>query len=84
MNTQSNLMFIGIAIGIVSIAGAWIYGTQTSLDRIPDSVVPAHANLEGSYTSSSGLGAEINKERWHEDPFGDIAAEVKAKFESGG
>jgi len=25
------------------------------------------------------LGADLNKEQWHEDPFGDIAAEVRAQ-----
>ncbi len=81
---QNNLIFVGVAIGVAAIAGAMVFATQSQLDRIPDSAVPSSANLEGSFSSPSGLGAELNKEKWHEDPFADIAAEVKAKFESGG
>ncbi len=81
---QSNLIFIGVAIGVAAIAGAVVFATESQQDRIPDSAVAAPANLQGSFASPSGMGAELNKEKWHEDPFADISAKVKAKFESGG
>jgi len=81
---NNGIIFVGIAIGVISIAGAVAFATQSQQDRIPDSAVAAPANVQGSFSSPSGLGADLNKEKWHEDPFADIAAEVKAKFESGG
>jgi hypothetical protein len=73
------MVYVGIAIGIAAIAGAVVYGTQQQQAHIPSNVVPAQAAQEGSYSSSSGVGATINKEKWHEDPFGDIAAKVRAQ-----
>ncbi len=64
--------------------GIMVYGTDAQQDRISTDAVPAPATLEGSFSSPSGLGAELNKEQWREDPFADEAAESKAKFESGG
>jgi hypothetical protein len=57
-----------------------VYGSAAQQERIPETAVDAPATLEGSFTSPSGLGAELNKEKWHTDPFADEAAEVKAKL----
>ena len=35
--------------------------------------------LSTHIASPSGLGADLNKEQWHEDPFADIAQKVKDK-----
>jgi len=78
------IILVGIVVGVLAIAGIMVYATQSQQDRMPTDVVPSEANLEGSFSSPSGLGAELNKERWHADPFADEAAEVKAKFQSGG
>ncbi len=75
----SNLIYAGIAVGIIAIAMGMVYATNAQQDNIPDSAVPAPANLEGGITSESGLGPVINKERWHDDPFADEAAEIRAK-----
>jgi len=77
---MSNYMvYVGIAIGVAAIAGAIVYGTQQQQAHIPKDVVAAPAAEQGSYSSSSGVGATINKEKWHQDPFGDIAAKVRAQ-----
>ena len=81
---KNGIIFVGIAMGVIAIAGAVAFATQSQQDRIPDSAVAAPANVQGSFSSPSGLGADLNKEKWHEDPFADISAKVKAKFESGG
>jgi len=73
-------IYAGIAVGVAALAGIMVFGTASQQDRIPDSAVPAPATLEGSFSSPSGLGAELNKEKWHEDPFADEAAKVKAKL----
>ena len=78
------LIYAGLAIGVAVIAGGMVFATQGQQDRIPESAVAAPANIEGSFSSPTGMGPELNKEKWHADPFADEAAEVKAKFESGG
>ena len=77
------IIYAGIAVGVIVMGVAIAYATGAQQDRIPDSSVEAPATLEGSFTSESGLGANLNKEQWHEDPFADEAAEVKAKFGEG-
>ena len=77
------IIYAGIIIGVASIAGIMVYATSAQTDRIPEDAVAAPAALEGSFSSESGLGAELNKEKWREDPFADEAAEVKAKFGQG-
>ena len=77
-------IYAGIAIGVLAIAGGVVYATENQQNYLQPDAIPAPANLEGSFSTPSGLGPELNKERWHEDPFADEAAEVKAKFESGG
>ncbi len=70
----------GIAVGVFALVGIMVYGTANQQSNIPDSAVDAPATIEGSFSSPSGLGADLNKEQWHEDPFADEAAEVKAKL----
>ena len=74
------LLYAGIVVGVAALAGIMVYGTSNQQANIPDSAVDAPATLEGSFSSPSGLGADLNKEKWHEDPFADEAAEVKAKL----
>ncbi len=81
---SKSIIYVGIVVGVVVMGGAIAYATAAQQDRIPEGAVEAPANIEGSFSSPSGLGAELNKERWHEDPFADEAAETKAKFQSGG
>lgn len=73
------MIYAGIAVGVAAIAGAIVYGTQNQQNYIPDYAVPAPATEQGAFSSPSGLGAQLNKEKWHEDPFADEAAAVKAK-----
>jgi hypothetical protein len=82
--SKNVFIYAGIAVGVLAMAGAIVFGTQNQQNYLQSDAIPAPANLEGSFASSSGLGAELNKEKWHDDPFADEAAEVMAKFESGG
>ena len=74
------IIYAGIAVGVFAMVGVMVYGTSNQLANIPDSAVDAPATEEGSFTSPSGLGADLNKEQWHADPFADEAAEVKANL----
>ena len=80
---KNAIIYAGIAAGIFAIAGGVVYGTANQQNYVLPDAQPAPAAEEGSFTSPSGLGAELNKEKWHADPFADEAAEVKAKFQSG-
>ena len=74
------IIYAGIIVGVAAIAGIMVYATDAQQQRIPEDAVAAPATIEGSFSSPSGLGAELNKEKWREDPFADEAAEVKAKL----
>ena len=76
---MSNAMvYAGIAIGVAAIAAAIVYATENQQANIPDDAVLAPAANEGSIPSSTGLGPVTNKEQWHEDPFGDLSAQIRA------
>ena len=74
------IIFAGIAVGIAAIAAGMFYATNAQQEAIPDASVAQQSALEGTVLpSSSGLAPALNKEKWHEDPFADEAAEVRAK-----
>jgi hypothetical protein len=75
--TNSWMVYVGIAVGVAAMAGAVVYGTANQQNYVADDAVLAPAAQQGSFSSSSGLGADLNKEQWHEDPFGDIAQKVR-------
>ena len=71
------MVYVGIAIGVAALAGAVVYGTTSQQNFVRDDAVLAPAAEQGTFSSESGLGAQLNKEKWHEDPFGDIAQKVR-------
>jgi len=75
---MSNAMiYVGIAIGVVAMAGAIAYGTANQQNYIPEDAVLSPAAEQGLLPKSGALGADLNKEKWHEDPFGDLAQKVR-------
>lgn len=77
MNSKSTII-AGIAVGVAAMTGIMVYGTANQENYIPDDAVAAPAAIEGSFSSETGLGPTLNKEQWHEDPWGDLAAKVRA------
>ncbi|MDO8639918.1 MAG: hypothetical protein Q7R33_00055 [Nitrosarchaeum sp.] len=73
------LIYAGMVIGVAAMAGVIVYGTYNQQNYIPDDAIPAPATEQGAFSSPSGLGPELNKEKWHADPFADEAAKVRAK-----
>lgn len=69
-------VYVGIAIGVAALAGAVVYGTSNQQNYVQDDAVLAPAAEQGVFTSDSGM-VSLNKEKWHEDPFGDIAKQVR-------
>ena len=70
------MVYVGIAIGVAALAGAVVYGTSNQQNYVQDDAVLAPAAEQGVFTSDSGM-VSLNKEKWHEDPFGDIAKKVR-------
>ena len=73
------LIYIGIAVGVAAMAAAIAYGTENQKNYIPEDAVLSEAAEQGVLPKTSSFGADLNKEKWHEDPFGDLAAKVKAQ-----
>ncbi|KEQ56099.1 hypothetical protein AAA799B03_01284 [Marine Group I thaumarchaeote SCGC AAA799-B03] len=77
------MIYAGIAIGVAAMAGIMVYAHDNQTNYLSDDAVLAPAAEQGAFSSETGM-VQLNKEQWHEDPFGDLAAEVKDKYESGG
>ncbi len=71
------MLYIGLAVGVIGMGAAIAYGTANQQNYVLEGSEMAPAAEQGSFSSPSGLGADLNKEQWHEDPFGDIAQKVK-------
>ena len=79
--TSKALVYIGIAVAVIAMGAAIAYGTLNQENYVSEGLVLAPAADQGSITSDTGLGSELNRERWHEDPFGDIAQKVRDQSE---
>ncbi len=73
------MVFAGIAVAVIAMGGAIAYGTSNQQNYVQDDAVLAPAAEEGSFSSPSGLGADLNKEQWHEDPYADLAQKIREK-----
>lgn len=74
--SSKTMIYAGIAVGVAALAGAVVFATQNQQNYVADDAVLAPAAEQGIFTSNSGMVA-LNKEKWHEDPFGDIAKQVR-------
>ncbi len=73
------LLYVGIALGVIGMGAAIAYGTANQANYLPEGAELAPAAEQGSFSSPSGLGADLNKEQWHEDPYGDLAQKIREK-----
>ena len=67
------MVYAGKAIDVAAMIGGVDYGTSNQENYLQDDAVLAPASEQRAFSAPTGLGAELNKEPWHEDPFGDIA-----------
>jgi hypothetical protein len=75
----SYITYLAIAIvAFVAVAAFVFYGAEQQSIIAGSDLAPAAK--QGSFASPSGLGADLNKEQWHEDPFADEAAAVRAAY----
>ena len=77
--TSKALLYIGLAVGVLGMGAAIAYGTANQANYVPEGAELAPAADQGSFSSPSGLGADLNKEQWHEDPSANIVQKVKDK-----
>jgi len=71
------LIYIAIVVAVAAMAGAIAYGTENQKNYVPEDAVLAQAAEQGLLPKTGALGADLNKEKWHEDPFGDLAQKVR-------
>ena len=71
------LIYIAIAVAVAAMAGAIAYGTENQKNYVPEDAVLSQAAEQGLLPKTGALGADLNKEKWHEDPFGDLAQKVR-------
>ena len=75
------IIYVGLAVGVIAMGAAIAYGTANQQNYLSEDAVLSQAAEQGSFASPSGFGADLNKEQWHEDPFADEAAKVRAAYE---
>ena len=73
------LIYVGIAVGVLAMGGAIAYGTANQANYVSEDAVLSQAAEQGILQKTGQFGADLNKEQWHEDPFGDLADKVKAQ-----
>ena len=80
---MSNLMIImGIVVGVAAMDGVIAYGTENQKSYVSEDAILSQAAEQGLLPKTGALGADLNKEQWHEDPFAERAAEIREKFEN--
>ena len=75
---SNTIIYAGIAIGVAAMAGIMVYAHDNQQNYLSEDAVLAPAAEQGSFTSELGM-VELNKEEWHEDPYADLAAKIKAQ-----
>ena len=77
------LIYIGIAVGVAAMAAAIAYGTANQANYVPEDAVLSQAAEQGLLPKTGSTAADLNKEQWHEDPFGEIAQKVRDQNSGG-
>mgnify|MGYP000317684930 FL=1 len=78
---SNTMIYAGIAVGVVAMGLVIAYGTANQENYIPEDAVLSQAAEQGLLPKTGSLGADLNKEQWHEDPFAERAAETRAMNE---
>lgn len=75
------LIYVGIAVGVIAMGAAIAYGTANQANYVSEDAVLSPAAEQGLLPKTGVLGADLNKEKWHEDPYADEAAKIRAAYE---
>ena len=79
--SSTMIVIAGIAVGVLAMAGAIAYGTANQVNYVQEDAVLAEAATQGILPKTGMIGADLNREQWHEDPFAEKSAEVRAQWE---
>ena len=74
------IVIAGIVVGVLAMAGAIAYGTANQVNYIQEDSELAAAATQGVLPKTGMIGADLNREQWHEDPFAEKSAEVRAQW----
>ena len=74
------IVIAGIVVGVLAMAGAIAYGTANQVNYVQEDAVLAEAATQGILPKTGMIGADLNREQWHEDPFAEKSAEVRAQW----
>ena len=80
---MSNVMIVaGIVVGVVAMGLVMVYATANQQANMPDGLILTDAAKEGILAKTGSMGPDLNKDKWHEDPFAEKAAQVRAAYEA--
>ena len=79
--SSTMIVIAGIAVGVLAMAGAIAYGTANQVNYVQEDSVLAEAATQGILPKTGMIGADLNREQWHEDPFAEKAAEVRVQWQ---
>ena len=79
--SSTMIVIAGIAVGVLAMAGAIAYGTANQVNYVQEDAVLAEAATQGILPKTGMIGADLNREQWHEDPFAEKAAEVRVQWQ---
>ena len=80
---MSNMIIVAaIVVGVVAMGAAIAYGTANQQNNMSDDLILTDAAKEGLLAKTGNMGADLNKEQWHEDPYAEKAAQVRAAYEA--
>ncbi|MDH3779239.1 MAG: hypothetical protein OES15_00135 [Nitrosopumilus sp.] len=76
---MSNAMIIaGIAVGVAAMVGIMVYAHDNQQNYLQEGSELAPAAEQGAFSSELGM-VELNKEQWHEDPYAELSAKIRAE-----
>ena len=75
---SNSMIYAGIAIGVGAMIAVMVYAHDNQQNYLQEGSVLAPAAEQGAFSSDLGQ-VSLNKEQWHEDPYAEMAAKIKAK-----
>ena len=70
---SNKMIFAGIIVGVVAMGAAIAYGTANQANNMSDDLILTDAAKEGFLAKTGSMGADLNKDQWHEDPYAEKA-----------
>lgn len=77
--SSTKIVIAAIAVSVLAMGSVIAYGTANQQNYIQEDSELAIAATQGILPKTDMFGADLNREQWHEDPFAEIAAKVRAE-----